>query len=507
MTRHPSWLCVLGVVVAGSGGGLCAGTADRVVEEIWEEARIEDARVGYVHTLVEEVDAGTAKRLRATATLDLTLRRYGSIVRLRTEQGTEETAEGRVVAVFLRQGQEGSRQLDLRGELEDGRMHVTVDGGRLERRLSWPAGVVGWYGRDHLFQKRRPVAGDHFEFLRYEPIFNTVTTVRVQVRGGEEVALPAGPKRLLRIDMTPDRLEAPGVKVQPPGCTWWLDGEFLPVRRTFDLEGLGTVVLTRTTRQAAITPAAPGAAADIGMKTLIPVDRRIPRPYATRSAVYRITLRDDGEREAVFSDDAHQAVRRLDRDRFEVRVHPPAVPRRQTDAGPPPEDCLAACHYIDCDNEAIRTLATRAVGDESDPWKKARRIERWVKQQLRVDNAAPLVCASATARELRGDCRHYALLTAALCRAAGVPARTAIGLLYVERGGRPQMGFHMWTEVWISGQWLGLDATLGRGGVDAAHIKITDHSWKETQSLTPLLPVQRVLGKLRVEVVAVEEGD
>jgi hypothetical protein len=55
-------------------------------------------------------------------------------------------------------------------------------------------------------------------------------------------------------------------------------------------------------------------------------------------------------------------------------------------------------------------------------------------------------------------------------------------------------------------QWLGLDATLGRGGVDGAHIKITDHSWKDTQSLTPLLPVNRGLGKLRVEVVQIDEG-
>jgi hypothetical protein len=508
MRRHPWWTGLLGMaVVVGCARPAPAATDENLVEETWEEARIEDARVGFVHTVVQEIQGGTDKRLRATAMLDLTLRRHGSIVRLRTEQGTEETAEGRVVAVFLRQGQEGSRQLDLRGELEEGQMHVIVDGGRLERRLGWPAGVVGWHSREHLFQKRRPASGSSFEFLRYEPVFNAVTTVRVQVRGREEVALPGGTKSLLRVEMTPDRLEAPGIKVQPPGCTWWLDGDLLPVRRTFELEGLGTVVLTRSTRQAALAPATPGAAGDIGAKTLIPVDRRISRPYATRSAVYRITLRDDGDREAAFADDAHQELRRLDRDHFEVRVHPASSPVRQSDAGPPPADCLASCHYIDSDAEVFRTLTARAVGDETAPWKKARRIERWVKQQMRVDNAAPLVCASVSARELRGDCRHYSLLTAALCRASGIPARTAIGLLYVERSGRPQMGFHMWTEVWIDGQWLGLDATLGHGHVDAAHVKISDHSWKETQSLTPLLPVQRVLGKIRIEVVRVEEED
>jgi transglutaminase-like putative cysteine protease len=97
------------------------------------------------------------------------------------------------------------------------------------------------------------------------------------------------------------------------------------------------------------------------------------------------------------------------------------------------------------------------------------------------------------------------MLTAALCRAAGVPARTAVGLVYLqdrERG--PVLGFHMWTEVWVHGQWLAIDATLGRGSIGAGHLKIADHSWQDTQTLAPLLPVVRALGKVKVEVVSVK---
>jgi hypothetical protein len=122
---------------------------------------------------------------------------------------------------------------------------------------------------------------------------------------------------------------------------------------------------------------------------------------------------------------------------------------------------------------------------------------------MRNDNSAALAPASQVAQTLRGDCRHHALLTAALCRAEGVPSRTAIGLLYVYKGG-PTLGFHMWTEVFIEGRWLGLDSTLGKGGVSAAHVKINDHSWNGVESLTPLLPATRVLGKLRIEVVRID---
>jgi transglutaminase-like putative cysteine protease len=427
-------------------------------------------------------------------------------VRLSAEQGSEETPEGRVLSVFLRQGQEGSRQLLLTGTVEEGRLHVVVDGGRIERRLPWGPDVVGWYGREHLFQKRRPAAGERFSFRRYEPTYNTVVTTRVHVKGPEIVPMGGAGRTLLRVDMTTDKIEVPGVSVQPAGATWWLDGDFLPVRRQIEVDGLGTVLLTRTTRREALA-AATGPAVDVGLRSLVPLDRAIPRPYETRAAVYRVTLRGDPEPATALVQDSHQEIRAARGNTFEVHVHPPRAPKRRPGAPAPAAEYLAPCFYIDWDNETVKALAARAVGDEKDPWHKVRRIERWVRQSVRVDNAAALAPASQVARDLRGDCRHCALLTAALCRALDIPSRIAVGLLYVEKGGRPYLGFHLWTEVWIEGQWVGVDGTLGRGGVDAAHLKVADHSWHDVQSLTPLLPVERVLGKMRVEVVRTEGNE
>jgi hypothetical protein len=79
-----------------------------------------------------------------------------------------------------------------------------------------------------------------------------------------------------------------------------------------------------------------------------------------------------------------------------------------------------------------------------------------------------------------------------------------MGLIYTDLKGKgPVLSFHMWTEVWIQGKWLPLDATLGRGFVGATHIKIADHSWHQTQTLTPVLPLYNLLGKLSVEVMQV----
>jgi len=148
------------------------------------------------------------------------------------------------------------------------------------------------------------------------------------------------------------------------------------------------------------------------------------------------------------------------------------------------------------------------VGSETDPWRKALRIESWVHgdmhKQTHPEAFAP---ADQVARTLEGDCTEYAMLTAAMCRAAGVPARAAVGLVYVDSVRGPAFGFHMWTEVWVRGGWMPVDATLGRGYVGATHLKIADHSWADTRSLTPLLPAMRLVGKAAVAVVRTSPGE
>jgi transglutaminase-like putative cysteine protease len=95
-----------------------------------------------------------------------------------------------------------------------------------------------------------------------------------------------------------------------------------------------------------------------------------------------------------------------------------------------------------------------------------------------------------------------------MCRAVGIPSRAAVGLIYVDDRRRgPVMGFHMWAEAWVDGRWYPIDATLGLGHVGATHLKIADHSWHDMQSLTPLLPALRVLGKVSIKVVSVNESD
>jgi hypothetical protein len=415
------------------------------------------------------------------------------------DSGTVESPAGKVLAVFMQQ--EGGKKVTLTGVVIDtDKLHVRMDGGRVERRAPWSPGVVGQREQEAMLSARRPRPGDTFTFERFEPVYCSVLTVRGAVKPAEEVDVLGARMKLLRVEMTPDEVKATNATVKPPKAVWWLDDKYSVVMRETELDGLGTLRLVRTTKEKALAPVS-APAVDIGRRSLVKLNRHIARPYDTRAMTYRVTVRDAEDAASLFVQDGHQTAVNARGKTFELRVHPAQAGERGEEKAA--EEHLGTSHFIDHDDAKVKELTRRAVMDERDPWGKARRVERFVRNHMRTDNAADLTPASQTAKTLRGDCRHHALLTAAMCRAAGVPARTAIGLLYVQRDG-PCLGFHMWAEVLIDGQWVGLDSTLGKGGVSATHVKVTHHSWHQTQSLTPLLPVSQVAGKLAIDVLKAE---
>jgi hypothetical protein len=483
--------------------------------ELWEAAYLGDTKIGHLHTITFPVERDGKKLFRTSQELRLSLKRYGKIGEVRMESGTEEDAEGKVAAVFMTQYLEG-KKLVVTGKVNGNLLEMNADNGRIKKNVPWNDEAVGMYRQERLFRERKAKPGDEISFARYEPTITSTVMVQAAVKKEEDVeVLRAEPgmnkrvtEKLLRIETKPEEIKIGDQSLKLPGMVLWLDKEWNQVRSEFELQGLGKIVFFRTTKAAATADnGAAELSPDIGLSSMIRLNRAIPHPHETNSVTYRITVKDDDKPETVLSQDARQKVDHIKGNTFELHVQSVRAPSDE----PEPQELkiddkfLKSSFYIDSDNERIKELAAEAVGRETAPWKKAQAIERWVHVKMRGDSGVAFCTASQVADKLRGDCRQHAMLTAAMCRAAGIPSRTALGLVYIERSGRrPEMGFHMWTEVWVKGQWIGIDATLGQGSVGAAHIKISDHSWYDVQSLTPMLPVSRVLGRLSIDVVRAE---
>jgi hypothetical protein len=59
----------------------------------------------------------------------------------------------------------------------------------------------------------------------------------------------------------------------------------------------------------------------------------------------------------------------------------------------------------------------------------------------------------------------------------------------------------MWTEVFVDNRWIGVDGTLGQGGLGAGHIKLNTSNLKDGAAMSSFLPVAQVLGRLKIEAV------
>jgi transglutaminase-like putative cysteine protease len=263
--------------------------------------------------------------------------------------------------------------------------------------------------------------------------------------------------------------------------------------------------MVRTTKTNALSPGAVAQLTDIGLTQLVKLKQPIAKPYQTTSAVYRVQIDDDADPATAFAQDGRQQVKKVQGKTFELHVQGGAgAPPNNPPAKAPGAEYTESSYFITSADKTVRDLARQAVGGDTDPWRKALRIERWVHDHMTSTNDQALATADHVAKTLQGDCTEYAMLTAAMCRAEGVPSRTAVGLIYADVKGQPAFAFHMWTEVWVRGQWVPIDATLGLGRVGATHLKISDQSWHEARDMTPLFPVVRVLGRVRLEVLSVQ---
>ncbi len=474
----------------------------KVVLEQWDAAYLQGGRAGSIHTFAEEFERDGQKLTRTTTELRLKIKRFSDTVELGMDSGDYETAEGKVVATFMRQYLAHGKQLQIVGVVVGDQLRLTRDSTTLLPPARWNDAVVGAFKQQTLLKDRKIKPGDQFNYLSFEPTANFVLNNRLEVKDYEDVEVPGTNKkiRLLRVESKPDPVE----KVQLPTLVVWVNAERDVVMSETEIPSLGKFRMLRTSKVNALAAGPIAQLTDVGLSQLVRLKQPIFKPYDTTTASYRVEVRDDADPASTFAQDGRQRVKNVKGSTFELHVRAaPAGP--QDPAAPAPGvEFTQSSYFITSADKRVQDLARLAVGAETDPWRKALRIERWVHANMTPTNDAALAPADHVARTLRGDCTEFAMLTAAMCRAEGVPSRTAVGLIYADVRGQPAFAFHMWTEVWAGGQWQSLDATLGKGRLDATHLKIADQSWHQARDMTPLFPVVRVLGRIRIDVLGVQ---
>jgi transglutaminase-like putative cysteine protease len=173
-------------------------------------------------------------------------------------------------------------------------------------------------------------------------------------------------------------------------------------------------------------------------------------------------------------------------------------PRGVSPPGRADEPWLASNSFLVLTDSLLRATAASIAGKETDPERIAAATYRWVTERFRFRLGAVLFGASPEVlRSLTGDCSEAAVLTAALLRARGVPARIALGFASVGRG--VFIG-HAWCEARLGGAWVGVDAALREYPTGVERIKLAELDGRENLRIAATNLMMRVIANLDIQI-------
>jgi transglutaminase-like putative cysteine protease len=150
---------------------------------------------------------------------------------------------------------------------------------------------------------------------------------------------------------------------------------------------------------------------------------------------------------------------------------PPATAR--TDVDDPSGRWLAASFIVDHDQPTIDALRTEFLASAASPATvRPSDLVAFVDRKVDAVQGQGWEPASQTARTLRGDCTEHAVLTAALARSLGVPARVVVGMVIVRPGTEYVTVGHAWAELRDQDRWTIADAALGPAAEHARYVPL-----------------------------------
>ena len=462
--------------------------------ESWGVLLVDGKKIGYQHFKRSHAKTPSGVQVKVESTEEIRIRRFGSETVMRVEQSANETAGGTLIDFEMRM-KSGSGIQTTTGEVSGDKLTIR-QGERPATTLPVPEGVGSFAALDSSLQRTPLEPGEKRKIHQIEASLGGVATIELEAKDWESTELLSGAFRLLRIE---GKMQMPGGVSLP--LVMWTNTEGDTLKAIVTIGGLKQSMY-RTTKEIALAPSK-GKAFDLGKVSTVPVKRGVAGMHEKKSARYRVRLKIDADG-SEFASGSGQSIKKIDTHTLELTVHPVRPGEGSAVDNDRPTDAdRTASGLIENDDATIIAMAKKAGGDSDDAWTTAKKLERHVYQAIRKKNFSSAFDSAATvAKTLSGDCTEHAVLLAALARAKKIPARVAVGLVYMN--GANAFGMHMWTEVWIDDRWVGLDATLGRGGLGAGHIKIAHSNLNGPGAYSSFLPVANLLGRMEIEVLEVQ---
>jgi hypothetical protein len=314
--------------------------------------------------------------------------------------------------------------------------------------------------------------GKTFFFSTFDPSTLSQQVTSVVIEGREEIRLDNRPVPAIKL-----RQNFRGISVVS-----WVDGQ----GRTLKEESPAGMKLVRQSAAEAKSLPSQGAALDIVAQTSIAVARPIADAQ-TRSA---IELKLSGVNLSHFP--LNGGRQRLSDNVLAIRVE--RLPSQGRLKLPVKEkqlwSYLQPTPFLQSDHPSVQSLARKILQGETDARGAAIKLKDWVYREIAKEPTVSIPNALQVLESRKGDCNEHTVLFNALARAAGVPAKTVVGVVYL----RGAFYYHAWSEVWL-GDWVSLDSVLNQFPADVTHVKFLEGE------IDRQFDILQLIGNLKIEIV------
>jgi hypothetical protein len=485
MSRSASLLIALLFVLAASRAAVSADTPKKKTgekDDSWQAIYMGPSRIGFAHVTVQEIERNGKKVIVCDNFNHMKFARFGVSLKMTVVQSSEEDSEGNMLSFKVAIDNPPTSKIESEGRIDKDKLTITTTsaGRSTSETKNWDPTVKSPAWIDRALQLEPLEKGQSRQFRMYDPQFSKVVTVTLKHAGREKTKLLDG------TEVECDKVLTTHSELGPVTITSYVDDSGETIKTITPLISVMTITTYSVAKEEALKELT-GGSLDVGMDTVIKTGL-IKGAHDAKKVVYKVTI--EGKAADAIPAGPTQLIKPLSDTEIELTVKS-IKPGEKGDQPKPGPEYLASTRFLDLEDPNVRKLAEEGAAGKSDPVEVAVALEKFVSKRLTDKNfSTALATASEVARDLAGDCTEHAVLLAALLRANKIPSRVVIGFVYADS--LQGLGGHMWTEAFLNGQWVPLDATLGRGGIGGGHIKVADADLSEN-SAAPVAAGVRII--------------
>ena len=464
----------------------------------WLEVYFGGGKIGYGHsTMRREGDL-----IHTRVVMKMQLRRANQTVKMAISSGTTETVAGRPVS-FMSELDMSIFRTIMRGEISGGEVRITQSQPKiqLEKKMSFPfpKGAMMTWGafREGVIHGYKP--GVQYTLKIYTPDMRLDDALETQMSVGDWETKEVLGKAIRGMRVT-SLTSTGGGEIE---MLAWVNEAGDVLVAEISMPGVGSMQLLAVDQETAMADFFP---AEIFMTTTIsvpPIDTA-----KVRAIRFKISLAGEGYEVLDLPTTGMQTPRKIDDRSSEVlvqrQVHRSSGHKTVTDAAEL-APYLQSNLMINTDDPALRKIADRAAGDATDPFVLADNLRRFVRAYISEKSLdVGFASASEVCRSRKGDCSEHGVLLAALGRIKKLPSRLVVGVAYVDSFGGQEhiLGYHMWTQFFIDGQWYDFDAALGdEVAPHPGRIALAITSLRDSSLADISIPLLSKIGNLKVEIL------